>query len=118
MILTVDFIRTIFIRKQLKQLNEKPSYGNSDPYWMKYSPDSLYFLYASKDNLYFVGNQKKGQDTIPVQLTTDGEPNYTFNREDEGKLEGRFGAESTHWIQVAIVFMLFVRITGKCVIYG
>ena len=71
--------------KVLKQLNEKPSYGNSDPYWMKYSPDSLYFLYASKDNLYFVGNQKKGQDTIPIQLTTDGEPNYTFNREDEAK---------------------------------
>ena len=98
----IDFDRGLYTynihTKALKQLNEKPSYGNSDPYWMKYSPDSLYFLYASKDNLYFVGNQKKGQDTIPVQLTTDGEPNYTFNREDEGKLEGRFGAESTHWI--------------------
>ena len=98
----IDFDRGLYTynihTKALKQLNEKPSYGNSDPYWMKYSPDSLYFLYASKDNLYFVGNQKKGQDTIPVQLTTDGEPNYTFNREDEGTLEGRFGAESTHWI--------------------
>ena len=98
----IDFDRGFYaynIRtKVLKQLNEKPAYGNSDPYWMKYSPDSLYFLYASKDNLYFVGNQKKGQDTIPVQLTTDGEPNYTFNREDEGMMEGRFGAESAHWI--------------------
>ena len=86
---------------------------------MKYSPDSLYFLYASKDNLYFVGNQKKGQDTIPVQLTTDGEPNYTFNREDEGKV-WKDASEPNLLIgfQVAIVFMLFVRITGKCVIYG
>lgn len=84
--------------KELKQLDEKPTYKTGDPYWMKYSPDSLYFLYASKDNLYFVGNPKKGQDTIPVQLTTDGMPDYTFNREDEGKMEGRFGAESAHWI--------------------
>ena len=98
----IDFDRRLYTynihTKELKQLDEKPTYKPGDPYWMKYSPDSLYFLYASKDNLYFVGNPKKGQDTIPVQLTTDGMPDYTFNREDEGKMEGRFGAESAHWI--------------------
>ena len=98
----IDFDRRLYTynihTKELKQLDEKPTYKTGDPYWMKYSPDSLYFLYASKDNLYFVGNPKKGQDTIPVQLTTDGMPDYTFNREDEGKMEGRFGAESAHWI--------------------
>ena len=98
----IDFDRGLYTynihTKELKQLDEKPTYKTGDPYWMKYSPDSLYFLYASKDNLYFVGNPKKGQDTIPVQLTTDGMPDYTFNREDEGKMEGRFGAESAHWI--------------------
>ena len=98
----IDFDRRLYTynihTKELKQLDEKPTYKTGDPYWMKYSPDSLYFLYASKDNLYFVGNPKKGQDTIPVQLTPDGMPDYTFNREDEGKMEGRFGAESAHWI--------------------
>ena len=98
----IDFDRGLYTynihTKKLKQLDEKQTYKTGDPYWMKYSPDSLYFLYASKDNLYFVGNPKKGQDTIPVQLTTDGMPDYTFNREDEGKMEGRFGAESAHWI--------------------
>lgn len=98
----IDFDRGLYLynihTKVLKPLDEKPAYKSGDPYWMKYSPDSLYFLYASKDNLYFVGNAQKGQDTIPVQLTTDGEPDYTFNREDEGKMEGRFGAESAHWI--------------------
>lgn len=84
--------------KELKKLDEKPVYENADPYWMKYSPDSLFMLYASRDNLYFVGNPKKGQDTIPVRLTMDGGPDYTFNREDEGKLEGRFGAEEARWI--------------------
>ena len=98
----IDFDRGLYTynihTKELKQLDEKPTYKTGDPYWMKYSPDSLYMLYASKDNLYFVGNPKKGQDTIPVQLTTDGGPDYTFNREDEGKMEGRFGAESAHWL--------------------
>lgn len=98
----LDFDRGVYtynIRtKVLKKLDEKPTYKDGDPYWKKYSPDSLYMLYASKDNLYFVGNPKKGQDTIPVQLTTDGGPDYTFNREDEGKMEGRFGAESAHWL--------------------
>ncbi len=66
-----------------------------------------------------LGIKKKGQDTIPVQLTTDGEPNYTFNREDEGKI-WKDVSEPNLLIgfQVAIVFMLFVRITGTCVIYG
>ena len=98
----LDFDRGLYtynIRtKVLKKLDEKPTYKDGEPYWKKFSPDSLYMLYASKDNLYFVGNLKKGQDTIPVQLTTDGGPDYTFNREDEGKMEGRFGAESAHWI--------------------
>ena len=84
--------------KKVKKLGEKSSYAKSDPYWMKYSPDSLFFLYAERHNLYFVGNGKKGQDTIPIQLTTDGVTNYTFNREDEGESGGRCGAESAHWI--------------------
>lgn len=45
--------------KELKKLDEKPVHENADPYWMKYSPDSLFMLYASRDNLYFVGNPKK-----------------------------------------------------------
>ena len=100
--LRIDFDRGLYtynIRtKTLNRLDEKPTYESADPYWMKYSPDSLYFLYASKNDLYFVGNHGKGQDTIPVRLTTDGAPDYTFNREDEGTLEGRFGAESAHWL--------------------
>ena len=98
----IDFDRGLYTynihTKVLEKLNEKPSYGNADPYWMKYSPDSLFFLYASRHNLYFVGNPQKGQDTIPVKLTADGERHYTFNREEEGESEGRFGAESAHWI--------------------
>lgn len=84
--------------KKVTKLDEKISSKSIDPYWMKYSPDSLFFLYADRHNLYFVGNHKKGQDTIPVQLTTDGVMDYTFNRENEGESKGRFGAETAHWI--------------------
>ena len=98
----IDFDRGLYTynihTKELEKLNEKPSYGNAAPYWMKYSTDCLFFLYASRHNLYFVGNPQKGQDTIPVKLTADGERHYTFNREEEGESEGRFGAESAHWI--------------------
>lgn len=59
----LDFDRGLYtynIRtKVLKKLDEKPIYKDGDPYWKKYSPDSLYMLYASKDNLYFVGNPKR-----------------------------------------------------------
>ncbi|MEI3420301.1 MAG: hypothetical protein V8R91_04145 [Butyricimonas faecihominis] len=31
----------------------------------------------------------KGKDTTEIQLTTDGEHYYSFNREDEGEMDGR-----------------------------
>lgn len=84
---------------QLAKAGEKKKSGwNSDPYWKKYSPDSLYMVFAQKNNLYFVGNADMGRDTIPVQMTFDGEDNYTFNREDEGKSDFRALANDTHWI--------------------
>lgn len=98
----LDFDRGMYLynihTKVLKKLDGKRDYASGTPYWMKFSPDSLYMLYASRHNLHFVGNGAKGQDTIPVQLTHDGGPDYTFNREDEGNYEGRFGAEDAHWI--------------------
>ena len=33
-----------------------------------------------------------------MQLTSDGEKHYTFNRENEGELGGRCLANDTHWI--------------------
>lgn len=93
-----EFLYDIFTKQLTTKKKGKAKDIQADPYWMKYSPDSLYFLYARKDNLYFVGNEKKGKDTTEVQLTFDGQEDYSFNREEEGKLEGRFGAESAEWI--------------------
>ena len=68
------------------------------PYWMYYSADSAYMLYAKHHNLYAVGNSDKGKDTTEIQLTNDGEKYYSFNREDEGEMEGRFGCEA-RWLK-------------------
>lgn len=77
--------------KELK-VDEKSDGMECDPYWMYYSPDSSYMLYARLHNLYVVGNPAKGKDTTEVQLTFDGSRHYSFNREDEGELtEGRYG---------------------------
>lgn len=67
------------------------------PYWMYYSPDSSYMLFAKLHNLYVVGNPTKGKDTTEVQLTFDGERDYSFNREDEGEYDDRFGC-SAKWL--------------------
>ena len=79
--------------KELKLWKAKKQF-TSDPYWMYYSADSAYMLFAKRHNLYLVGNPAKGRDTTEVQLTFDGEKNYSLNREDEGELDGRFLCEA------------------------
>ena len=79
--------------KELKLWKAEKQF-TADPYWMYYSSDSTYMLFAKRHNLYLVGNPAKGKDTTEVQLTSDGEKNYSFNREDEGELDGRFLCEA------------------------
>ncbi len=82
--------------KELKLAEKQKGQMNYDPYWKYYSRDSSYMLFAKRHNLYIVGNAAKGKDTTEVQLTSDGERYYTFNREDEGELEERMGC-SAKW---------------------
>lgn len=51
--------------------------------WMKFSPDSNYIVFARNHNLYIMGNKLKGRDTTEVQLTTDGEKDYSYAKEEE-----------------------------------
>lgn len=83
-----------FKTKVLKLVKKKKDSQPYDPYWMYYSCDSTYMLFAKRHNLYIVGNAAKGKDTTEVQLTTDGERYYTFNREDEGELDERMGCSA------------------------
>ena len=77
--------------KELRVVEKKDGM-DYPPYWMYYSPDSTYMLYARRHNLYMVGNPEKGKDTTEVQLTYDGTRFYSFNREDEGEYDdGRYG---------------------------
>ncbi|WP_294142562.1 DPP IV N-terminal domain-containing protein [uncultured Sanguibacteroides sp.] len=84
--------------KELKEGKAGKDDWNSDPYWKYYSPDSSYMLFAKRHNLYTVGNPAKGKDTTEIQLTTDGERNFSFNREEEGEVDDRFGC-SARWFK-------------------
>ncbi|MCR9013140.1 S9 family peptidase [Gabonibacter chumensis] len=84
--------------KVLKTEEKARGYYSSSPYWMYYCADSSYMLFAKRHNLYVVGNAEKGKDTTEVQLTKDGERYYTFNREDEGEIDDRFGC-SAKWFK-------------------
>lgn len=55
-------------------------YGES---WLKYSPDSVYVMFAKGHNLFVKGNKNKGMDTTEVQLTTDGEKYFSYVEEED-----------------------------------
>ena len=56
--------------------------------YLTFSPDGQYVLYARDHNLYVRGVKNKGVDTTEIQLTTDGEPHYSYARENNnGKPE-------------------------------
>lgn len=74
-------------------------------------------LFAKRHNLYIVGNASKGKDTTGVQLTTDGERYYTFNREDEGEVDERMGC-SAHGLRRDTSFTLFETIPVRWRICG
>ncbi len=50
--------------------------------WATYAPDSTYVLFARKHNLYMMKVGDK--DSVEIQLTTDGEPfySYAYNERD------------------------------------
>ena len=56
--------------------------------WATFSPDSTYMLFAKKHNLYLM---KRGdKDSVEIQLTTDGEPfySYAYNERDTSSKRG------------------------------
>lgn len=54
--------------------------------WASFSPDSTYIVFAKRHNLYLMKNRDK--DSVEIQLTTDGEPFYSYaygERDTTGK---------------------------------
>ena len=89
--------------KELKLEEKQKGQTKYNPYWMYYCQDSSYMLFAKRHNLYIVGNANKGKDTTEIQLTTDGERYYTFNRDDEGEVDARMGC-SAQWFKTGHKF--------------
>ena len=77
----LDFHYNIRTR-ELKKLDPEQAcrfYPPASPYWLKFSPDSSYSIYAYRHNLYLLNRQ----DTVPVQLTADGEKYYSYSNQKD-----------------------------------
>lgn len=70
------------VKEVEKKKDEKSGEGKYS--WMKYSPDKKYILYAKNHNLFVKGNKALSVDTTEVQLTFDGEENYSYARTKDG----------------------------------
>ena len=65
--------------------------------YLTFSPDGRYVLYARDHNLYVRGVKNKGVDTTEIQLTSDGEPFYSYAREDNTEKNGKNVASVAKW---------------------
>ncbi|MDE5611296.1 MAG: DPP IV N-terminal domain-containing protein, partial [Odoribacter sp.] len=61
-----------------------------DNKWATFSPDSSYMVFARNHNLYLMKAGDK--DSVEIQLTTDGEPFYSYARHERDTSNKRTGA--------------------------
>lgn len=67
--------------------DEKDKQGSFGSSAHRYSPDSLYIVFAKNHNLYLMGNKEKGMDSTAVQVTTDGSPYRSYAKYPEEESE-------------------------------
>lgn len=65
------------------------------------SNDSLYAVYAKNHNLWV--KQMRDSDTIPVQLTNDGEQLYSYSHDAKGSGDGEF-TPKINWLKKSYKF--------------
>ncbi|MDE6451510.1 MAG: S9 family peptidase, partial [Odoribacter sp.] len=66
-------------------------FPKNDNKWATFSPDSTYMIFARKHNLYLMKTGDK--DSVEIQLTTDGEPFYSYARNERDTSSGRTWAK-------------------------
>lgn len=84
--------RLVKIDSARKKLVETPK--KVDGLIGTYSPDSAYIVYAKNHNLYMLSVK----DSVETQLTTDGEPKYSYAVYDSDTTKKRVGARVT-WFE-------------------
>lgn len=79
------------IAKVVPPKNNNPT--NRTEYWKKLSPDSAWFVYGYQHNAYL---QKNGETTA-TQLTTDGEPYYSFVSSSSTTIDDKKSGAMLYW---------------------
>ncbi len=78
----------------LQQDSVKEQKNNNN--WASFSPDSTYMVFSRKNNLYMMKAGDK--DSIEIQLTTDGEPFYSYAR-NERDTSGKRTWAKVYWFK-------------------
>ena len=79
----------IYTKKLVQKDSVKKETENT---WMSFSPDSTYIVFARKHNLYVMKNGDK--DSVEIQLTTDGEPFFSYAYEERDTTNKRQWAQA------------------------
>lgn len=89
--------------KELKIVPDEYEYCEQFSAW-DYSPDSLYILFVQDYNLFLLKNPEKSQDSVIIQLTSDGSEFNSYARyfkgmeESETRPNGSWLSDSRHYI--------------------
>ncbi len=78
----------------LQQDSVKEQKNNNN--WASFSPDSTYMVFSRKHNLYMMKAGDK--DSVEIQLTTDGEPFYSYAR-NERDTSGKRTWAKVYWFK-------------------
>lgn len=70
----IQYEYDIYTRKLIQKDSVKKESENK---WALFSPDSTYIVFARRHNLYLMRNGDK--DSVEIQLTTDGQPFYSYS---------------------------------------
>lgn len=107
-----DDYRYHLATKELKQLPKEKNQKEFGPSHYRYSPDSLYIVYAKNNNLYIIGNKEKGMDTTEVQVTTNGTKHRSYAKYPNE--EGEELAARGIWFKNSKKFLIPMEDDTKC----
>lgn len=98
--------------KEVKQMQKEKDAKEFPPSHYRFSPDSLYIVFAKENNLYIMGNKEKGMDTTEVQVTTNGTKHRSYAKfpDEDGDLLAARGI----WFKNSKKFLIPMEDDTKC----
>ncbi len=105
---SINFEYDVSTRILIKQdsVEEEP-----EDYWMDYSPDSTWIVFAKNHNLYLM--RADDPDSTEYQLTTDGERFYSYQADGSDTTSNERLRSSTSWFEDSEKLYVYRRDSRK-----